>query len=181
MPTDELDQIRVQLNAIEELFAQPEIDPFDPNTRYVSGVDEAVQKLTGRSPKQKTLQLEISLPAQHVKPGLQDATKDALARYANAQIKGADEELEYLRRRGRFSLLSAIIIVVVAIVVVWFIGRLNLLGDTIQSFLVGGLSVFSWVAVWEPFNIYLYDWRAPARTRYIFEQLRKAQVVILPS
>jgi hypothetical protein len=70
------------------------------------------------------------------------------------------------------------VIIFIAIAVVSFIGWLDLFGGTLQSFLVGGLSVFSWVAVWDPFNIYLYEWRGPARTRRIYEQLRLAEVVI---
>ena len=71
-----------------------------------------------------------------------------MARYATAQIEAAELEIEQLRRRGRFSLISAIVIILIAIAIVSFIGWLNLLGGTLQSFLVGGLSVFSWVAVW---------------------------------
>ena len=128
----------------------------------------------------KPTQVKITLPDQAIEPGLKEKTQAALARYSAAQIEAADLELEQLRRRGRFSLISAIVIILVAIVVVWFIGWLNVLPETVESFLVGGLSVFAWVAVWDPFNVYLYEWRVPVRTRRIFERLRQAEVVIQP-
>jgi hypothetical protein len=36
------------------------------------------------------------------------------------------------------------------------------------------------VAVWEPFGIFLYEWRAPARNRLIFERLQQAELKIEP-
>jgi hypothetical protein len=178
MANNEINKVGIRLNSIEELFAPPEADPFEPNSRYVAGIDELVQQLLKLRLRAKPPQVVISLPTQAVDPGLKEKTQAALARYATAQIKAAELEIEQLRRRGRFSLISAIVIIFIAIAIVWFIGWLNLFGGTLQSFLVGGLSVFAWVAVWEPFGIYLYEWRAPARSRAIFERLRQAEVVI---
>jgi hypothetical protein len=179
MPTNKVNKVSIQLNSIEELFAPPQANPFEPDSRYVTGIDELVQQLNKMRLRDKLAQVIISLPAQAiVEPGLQKKIQSALARYAAAQIETAQLEIEHLRRRGRFSLISAIVIILVAIALVWFIGQLNLFGGTLQSFLVSGLSVFAWVAVWEPFNIYLYNWRIPARNRRIFELLRQAEVVI---
>ena len=181
MSTSEIDKVGVQLKTIEELFDPPEANPFEPDSRYLAGIDELAQQLTKRRlGEYKPTQVEITLPDQAIEPGLKEKTQAALARYSAAQIEAADLELEQLRRRGRFSLISAIVIILVAIIVVWFIGWLNILPATVQSFLVGGLSVFSWVAVWDPFNVYLYEWRVPVRTRRIFERLRQAEVVIQP-
>jgi hypothetical protein len=180
MSSNELNKVGIQLNCIDELFAPPEANPFEPDSRYVAGIDELAQQIGKLHPRDKPAQVVISLPAEAIEPGLKEKTQAALARYAAAQIEAADVEIEQLRRRGRFSLISAIVIILVAIVVVWFIGWLNLFGGTLQSFLVGGLSVFSWVAVWDPFNVYLYEWRIPVRTRRIFERLRQAEVIIQP-
>jgi hypothetical protein len=181
MSTDETDKVGIQLKTIDELFAPPEANPFEPDSRYTTGIEELAHQLAKRHLRgPKPAQVIITLPDQAIEPGLKEKTQAALARYAAAQIEAADLEIEQLRRRGRFSFISAIVIILVAIVVVWFIGWLNLLPATVQSFLVGGLSVFSWVAVWDPFNIYLYEWRSPARNRRIFEQLRQAEVVIQP-
>jgi hypothetical protein len=180
MSSNEINKVGIQLNSIEELFDPPEADPFEPDSRYVAGIDELAQQLGKLRLRHKPAQVVITLPAQAIEPGLKEKTQAALARYAGAQIEVAELELEQLRRRGRFSLISAIVIILVAMAVVWFIDWLNLLPGTVQSFLVGGLSVFSWVAVWDPFNVYLYEWRVPVRTRRIFEQLRQAEVVIQP-
>jgi hypothetical protein len=180
MSSNEINKVGIQLNSIEELFTPPEADPFEPDSRFVAGIDELAQQIGKLRLRDKPAQVAISLPAQAIEPGLKEKTQAALARYATAQIEAADVEIEQLRRRGRFSLISAIVIIIVAIVVVWFIGQLNLFGGTLQSFLVSGLSVFAWVAIWEPFGIYLYEWRVPVRTRRIFEKLRQAEVVIQP-
>jgi hypothetical protein len=181
MSTNEIDKVGVQLKTIEELFDPPEANPFEPDSRYIAGIDELAQQLAQRRLREyKPTQVDILLPAQAIEPGLKEKIQAALARYSAAQIEAADLELEQLRRRGRFSLISAIVIILVAIAVVWFIGWLNILPETVESFLVGGLSVFAWVAVWDPFNVYLYEWRVPVRTRRVFERLRQAEVVIQP-
>jgi hypothetical protein len=182
MSTNEIDKVGVQLKTIEELFDPPEANPFEPDSRYIAGIEELAQQLAKQRLREyKPTQVDITLPDQAIEPGLKEKTQAALARYATAQIEAADLELEQLRRRGRFSLISAIVIILVAIIVVWFIGWLNILPETVESFLVGGLSVFAWVAVWDPFNVYLYEWRVPVRTRRIFERLRQAEVVIQPN
>lgn len=181
MSNNEINKVSIQLKTIDELFAPPEANPFEPDSRYVAGIDELVQQLGKLRLRHKLAQVVLTLPAQAIEPGLKEKTQAALTRYADAQIEAAEVEIEQLRRRGRFSLISAIVIIIVAIAIVSFLGWLNLFGGLLQSFLVGGLSVFSWVAVWDPFNIYLYEWRVPARNRRIFEQLRQAEVVIQPS
>ena len=181
MPNSQVNKVSIQLNNIDELFAPPAASPFEPDSRYVTGVEELVRQLARLRLRYHPTQVCIVLPAENIEPGLKEKTRAALARYATAQIETADAEIDQLRRRGRFSLISAILIILVAIGLAWFIGWLHPAGGTLQTFVVGGLSVFSWVAVWEPFNIFLYDWRGPARTRRLFERLRQSEVVIQPS
>jgi hypothetical protein len=178
MSNNGINKVSIQLKTIEELFAPPEANPFEPDSRYVSGIDELAQQMARFHLRGNLAQVVITLSAQAIEPGLKEKVQTALGRYAAAQIETANIEIDQLRRRGRFSLISAIVIIILAIAVVWFIGWLSLFGGTLQSFLVGGLSVFAWVAVWEPFGIYLYEWRSPARNRRIFEQLRQAEIVI---
>ena len=47
MTNDRVDVIKVRLNAIEELFAEPEADPFDPDSRYRTGMEELLDQMHG--------------------------------------------------------------------------------------------------------------------------------------
>ncbi len=181
MSTPEINEVKVRLNSLAELFTLPEVNPFEPNSRYETGIDELVHQLNGMKLRQKMkTRVVIGLPASALEPGLEEKTQAALARYCAAQIEANQREIQHLRWRGRFSLISAIIIIALAIGVVSFIDSLNVLNETLQSFLIGGLSVFSWVAVWEPFGIFLYDWRPPTRNRLIFERLQQAELKLEP-
>ena len=124
MPNDKINKASVQLNTIEELFSAPEANPFEPNSRYVTGIDELFQQLVQMRVRNKPTQLVITLPAQAIEPGIKEKTQAALARYTAAQIKAADVEIEQLRRRGRFSLISAVVIILGAIVIVLLVGQL---------------------------------------------------------
>ena len=178
MSTPEINEVKVRLNTIAELFSPPEPNPFEPTSRYEAGIDELAHQLGQMRLRQKKTRVVIGLPASALEPGLEEETRAAMARYCAAQIEANHRELQQLRRRGRFSLISAIIIILVAIGLVSFITWLNVLGEALETFLIGGLSVFSWVAVWDPFGIFLYEWRAPARNRLIFERLQQAELVI---
>jgi hypothetical protein len=180
MATVESQEVRIELNTIEELFAEPAADPFDPESRYVSGIDDLVNQLIHSPRSQEPLRVVISLPAAVIEPDLKDQAQEALARYSMAQIEAADRDLEWLRRRGRFSLITSVVIILVALLLAWLLGSLVPLPPSVQTFLISGFSVFSWVALWDPFNIYLYEWREPARKRRIFTRLLQAELIIEP-
>jgi hypothetical protein len=179
MAIEESQEVRTELNTIDELFAEPAADPFDPQSRYVSGIDELVHQLIHSPRSQEPLRVAISLPAA-IEPGLKEQTQEALVRYSIAQVDAANRDLEWLRRRGKFSLITSVIIILVALLLAWLLGSLVPLPPPVQTFLISGFSVFSWVALWDPFNIYLYEWREPARNRRIFTRLLQAELIFEP-
>ena len=89
MPNTQVNKVSIQLNTIDELFAPPQANPFEPDSRYVTGIKELVRQLTQLRLRYHPTQVLISLPVQKIEPGLKEKTQAALARYAAAQIETA--------------------------------------------------------------------------------------------
>jgi hypothetical protein len=173
-------EMKIHLKTVEALFAEPDADPFDPDSRYVSGMDELVNQLRMMRIGNRKVRVAITLPAQAMQAGLREKLRAAWTRYCQAQMEASQLELTQLRQRGRFSALSSAVIIFLGGVLVLIVANLKFIGDTLQAFLVSGFSVFSWVTVWEPFGIYVYQWRAPARNILIFKRLKEAELLIEP-
>jgi hypothetical protein len=180
MPTNEFNEVRIHLNVIEELFAEPEANPFDPNSRFISGIDELFYTLR-RIPVRKKIRVFITLPDHLIGPDLEEKTRAALTRFCIAKIEESRRETDKLRRLGRRALVSAVAVILVTLLLATLITGLDFLNDNTKFLFSQGLIVFGWVTLWYPANIFLYDWRPHARARVGFEKLRDADLVIEPT
>ena len=82
MATGNVDEIKVRLNGIEELFSEPEADPFDPDSRYWTGLEELLEQMHGLRSKERRVVIE--LPPETLKSDLQKKTEAGLRRYCRA-------------------------------------------------------------------------------------------------
>jgi hypothetical protein len=174
--SDERQEIEIALNKIEELFAEPAADPFDPQSRYQSGIDEIASQLRLRRHRQP-VRLAIRLPAEIIGPDLPVRTRAALERYCAAKVRENRQAIEETRHQGRRDFISSLIIggVVIALsaVVVYF----DLLGP-LSTVLTYWVSLALWVVLWDPIWTFTYAWRPYLRERRLHEDLRNAELVI---
>lgn len=112
---DRRNEIEIRLNTIEELFGEPAADPFDPQSRYQSGIDEIAQQPRLMWRPQLT-RLLIRLPGEAMEPDLPGRTKAALERYCAAKVRENQQAITETRHQGRWGFISALII---AGVVLW--------------------------------------------------------------
>ncbi|HVH00876.1 MAG TPA: hypothetical protein VM844_08920 [Miltoncostaeaceae bacterium] len=148
---DHLD-LRVRLLRLEDLFAEPELDPFLPEH---APYDErtGVEQLLGRlrpSKRTATASVTVELAEGADDPGAEERARGALDRYCRRKMRMLAEEMELSRRFGYRSLLWGFVAVVV----------LNGLAEAINDDwdpIASGLSVASWVILWVPVNLLVYD------------------------
>jgi hypothetical protein len=174
--TDERNEIEIRLNTIEELFAEPAADPFDPQSRYQSGIEE----IAGQLRLTRQLQAErlvIRLPAEAMEPDLLAHTKAALGRYCAAKVRENQQAITEARYQGRRDFISSLIITGLVIAVTAVVVYFNILGplSTALSYMV---AIILWVVLWDPIWTYVYGWRPYQRERQLYENLKQAEVVI---
>lgn len=174
-------EVSVTLNSLEEMFAEPAGDPFDPESRYISGIDEIVAKLRlVRAGLSSVKRLVVRLPQAAIGPETQATLQAALERYYTAKIAENRQIINELRVDRPRQLISALIIsaalVLLSYLLLYFIPGLETISGAINGFVV----VAVWVVIWEPVYSYIYSWRPYRRDMWIYEKLRAAELVVEP-
>jgi hypothetical protein len=174
-------ELRLELDSLEQLFQEPSFDPFTPGSRSLSGIDELLyqmRELSGRK-QADVRRLVIALPAGAVEPGQSQEVKQALERYCAEMIEQNERELREVRRGGRRQLPYSLVIIFIGGALVYLISVISSTWSSeLTTFLMGALSILAWVALWQPFQAFIYDWMPYRRDIAILEQLKSAEVVI---
>lgn len=142
----------MRLLRIEDLFATPVIDPF---LEAHAGYDErpGVEQMLGAlrlARKRATATATIELPPDAETTGLEETARRAMGRYCRRKLALLDEELDGVYRFGVRALLWGLLAVAV----------LNGIASTIDDDsdpIAAGLGVASWVILWVPVNLLVYD------------------------
>jgi hypothetical protein len=137
-----------------------------------------MRELSGRE-QADVRRLVIALPAGEVEPGLDHQVKLALQRYCTEMIAQNERDLREVRRGGRRQLPYSLVIILIGAVLVYLVSVLaSTSSSTLTTFLAGALSILSWVALWQPFQAFIYDWMPYRRDITILERLKSVEVVI---
>jgi hypothetical protein len=169
--------IKIDLNNLEELFGQPSADPFDPASRYLSGIDEIVGQLHLLSARQRREQhIIITLPQQLRDTASEEKTRAALHRYCQAKVDQSQRDLENVRRKAPRALLYSLVIITIGLTLSGLILSSGILSDTLRTLLSSGVTIFAWVALWEPAGIYLYQWIPLARNKHLYLLLNELEL-----
>src|SRR5690348_16003541 len=91
--------ITLELNSLQELLVVSQKDPFQPNFRLMSGIEEVVDILRTKPPSQP-VDITLALPAgTSITPDVEKQLYAAVAHYCNAQMKQNRMELA-IKRSG---------------------------------------------------------------------------------
>ncbi len=177
--SNELIEIQLSLNEVEEFFAEPDADPFNPDSRYLSGIDEVMGQMRLR-PRDldNPSRLVIQMPQTAVTPDTQPTLKAALARYCTAKIAENQQVIDELRIGSRRQAISAVIIAIVLIVMttllIYLVPPLQAMSGAIAGFI--GIAV--WVIFWDPIYNYVYAWRSNYLDNRILRNLLTTDLVM---
>lgn len=165
--------MHIRLLRIEDLFSPPEIDPFRPEHAGYderSGVDQMLAALRPAR-RSATATVTIELPGDDLPQDAAERARAALDRYCRRKIDLLDDEIDDARRFGVRALLWGFLAVVV----------LNGLASAIEDDLdpiAQGLSVASWVILWVPVNLLVYDLFYYRRDRRAYGALIDAPLTV---
>jgi hypothetical protein len=176
---EELLETQLSLNRIEEMFDEPAADPFDPQSRYISGIDELVGKLRLRGIElTKPSRLVIRLPGAAVTSDTQPTLKAAMDRYCSAKIAENQQVIHELRAMSRRQTIAAF--VSVAILFVLTVLLLSAIPElqVVSGAIYGLVMVTVWIIVWDPIYNYVYSWRPNRLDIKVHENLRAADLVV---
>lgn len=165
--------IEIRLNSVRQLFNLLDPAPFhekDLDSDAEEYIVETVRELPGKAP----FKIRIFLPEQELgSPETVDLAK-AIQNYFSYRLWATRHRLRELMRRGRDALLVAL-----AFLALTFAIREAIYvtaSGTIADFLAEGLQIVGWVALWQPVQIFLYEWQPIRRMIGIYRRLAVVEV-----
>jgi hypothetical protein len=183
MSNEQLHEITLPLDDIQELF----VDPEPGSDSFVSGMDYLYGEVRVHTRVHKPAhryKVTIEIPREKITEGLLERTRAKIKRYCQFKTEQNHKDLRVLRLQGwdalRRSLWVALIAVVLGIGATAYSqsGVNSVLGAVLLFIVAFCVLGAGWVAVWMPFEYFLYDgWPFQQNIR-IYNQIADADVVI---
>ena len=171
--------VDIALPSPDALFAAPEIDPFSP--RYDDFEDRAAidalafELQADRIPAGLTA--TFRLPEAELEPGLEERVQAAIGRYCAKKVAGLDLELRRVYRHGFFALLVGFLAVIVLNSAARALADET---DDLLQALSDGLQVISWVTLWFPVNLLVYDRWYYKREQQVYRVIGEMAITVRP-
>ena len=147
--------IEVRVTELRQLFNDIDPSPFrdrDLDPRAEDFIVEWARDL----PRDALLALRVHLARAAGRADEATLLGQAIHQYFKARAAASRRTLRELFRRGRISLLIAVAFLGASLAVGDLIGKIS--GSGFVALLREGLLIGSWVAMWRPLEVFLYDW-----------------------
>ena len=165
--------IDLELNTIEDLFVVPDYNPFDPQNRTQSGMDEILVQVRNMSLKDP-LKIRIKLSSSAKTAQAEQLVMGAWNRYCSFKIRECEQSIDQLQDQGKIDLVWALSISIILILGAFFTSKLLFLPEFIRYFLETGMGIIAWVLLWPPLDSILYEWRPCRRAQQMYKYIRSA-------
>lgn len=164
--------IDVSFHEFKQLY-----DGRDPSPFYDRDLDEDLARYLVISCEELSQDQPIKIVMTESQPTNKQKHKDdfilALHRYFEHEVRATDNELKYLFKQGRTSLIFGLTFLIICVfLAVRFIGDMTILSRVIYE----GLIIMGWVALWKPINIFLYEWWPFQRKKRVYKLLSSINV-----
>ena len=172
-------EITLQLPALANLFVAPDLDPFSPEYETYGdrpGVDVIASRLRSEKARGR-IRAIVELPAEAIEPGVEQQAAAAVGRYCSVKQEGLERDLRDVTRHG----LRALLFGLFAVLVLNGLARpLANSEDSLLELVAEGLQITSWVILWVPISLLVYDRWYYNRDRKVYEQMRELEIRVVP-
>src|SRR6266516_8034350 len=162
MSKEELHEITLPLDDIQNLFADPE----PGSDRFVSGMDYLYGEVRVHTRVLNRLHrytVNIELPREKINEGLLERTRAKIKRYCQFKAEQSQKDLIVLRLQGLDALRRSIWLALICVALgigasAYSQSGINSVLEAVLLFIVAFCVLGAgWVAVWMPFEYFLYD------------------------
>ena len=166
------------LPALVNLFVAPDLDPFWPEHETYgdrSGVDVIAARLKTESLRSH-FRAVVQLPAEEVVPGVEERALEAVQRYCRVKLVGVERDLREVTRHG----IRVLLLGLLAVLVLNALARpLETSGDSLLELVAEGLQITSWVILWVPIGLLVYDRWYYSRDRKIYRRMQELEISVV--
>jgi hypothetical protein len=171
-------RITIELNELKDLYEEPAIDPWNPDTRFRSGIEEIVAKTRG-FPVHEPVEIALRLPVDALNEGTERDVRESLGRYYDAQIEAVTDEKYAIIREGRRDFFISIFAVLGLFLFIAFLVIVFELEGPLLSALIAWTGIASWAILWHPVESFVWG-RVPLRREIqLWKKLRSSRVAVL--
>jgi len=166
--------IEIQLNDLNQLFNSLDPSPFlskdiDENARnYIVGAVSEFSLST-------SLKLVFYLPVEDEFEA-REILPAALHHYFHYCQRGEQRRLRVILRQGRIALFVGLVFLFVCLSLSELVAKFG--DSTFIHFLEEGLIIIGWVALWQPAEIFLYEWWPVGYREKVFKKLTQITIEI---
>jgi len=168
-------EIKLKLKDIRQFY-----NSFDPAPFRERDLDPKAVEYIVDCVKEHTLKTKISLlilvPNEQLNDELVSSVKSAIKTYFDAETNIIKRKFKRIIYQGRKAFMIGIFFLVAAL------SFSELINSHFSGFLFRilseGLFIASWVGLWYPISVFLYDWWPIVNERKVFEKIRDISVKI---
>ena len=180
---EELHKITLPLDDIQDLFADPE----PGSNRFVSGMDYLYGEVRVHTRVLKQAykyKVTIELPREKITEGLLERTSAKIKHYCKFKAEQNHKDLRVLRLQGLDALRRSIWVALICVVLgvgatAYSQSGVNNVLQAVLLFIVAFCVLGAgWVAVWMPFEYFLYDGWPFQQNMRIYNHIADADIVI---
>jgi hypothetical protein len=177
--------IEIHLHSLQQLFHSLDPSPFrdrDLDEDAAQFILESLQDLPERTEPELILRLEQGRPGTPNERPMQaidpSHVQEAVQHYFTLCKRSVQRELRDLLRHGQRALVFGLVVVTLTIGLIEFL-RAQFEAGTIASGILESLVIVSWVVLWRPAEILLYDWMPLRRRIKRYARLERMPVRIV--
>ncbi len=178
-------ELSVSVAHLEDLFNAPTVDPFtDADLRALGepALCRAIRELqASRLRDRRPLRLRIDLRSDQLSANAASSPiQEAVRRYCAAKIADNAATIRLTRRRARrgMEIAGALVFVFAALAYVLLTTLLAHTGTVVQAIVLGSLSVFAWVVLWDTLEAWIFNPRPLTFENRALTQLQQADIVV---
>ena len=169
-------RIQLRLRELAQLFNSMDPTPFhhkdiDPDA------EEFIESWALEFPSASRFEITIHLQQMPAEGDPTALVTEALHNFFEYKAELARRELKQLMRQGRVSLVIGVAFVAACLFAADAIGKFAT--GTFLNIARESLTIGSWVALWRPLQIFLYDWWPVTHRQGIYRKLGRAHVHVL--
>jgi hypothetical protein len=168
-------RIEIKLRDLNQLFNTMDPSPFNEKD-LDADAEEFIVSWAREFPLHDPVVLTIHLVHCEVPQQPDAEVEQAIHHYFKYRAGIVRMEFRRLMREGRLSLLIGLVFLSICLTAAQLLARHS--NETIASVGGEGLTIFGWVAMWQPLQIYLYGWWPLRRRWKILEKLGSMKVEI---
>jgi len=167
--------VEIVLDNVMELYNSLDPSPFRKR-ELDQAAEEYLYNAIDDFPLKEPMEIVVYLLPSKITPDIQESIRSSIHNHFNYRLAAGERELRRTFRNGRKFLILGVIILIAALLIRQY---LALLSSTVESLAIQNiLLIVSWVAIWEPAHIFLYE-RSPIMQRQkIYEKITSMPIFV---